>query len=91
MNRHSLKDLARASGFSLADRTGIVRVIVDLQTPQADAGDLGRLKGLGLTVRQIVKNKVIGSIDAECLPALRADALVREVEVSTPLKPHRRE
>jgi len=83
-----LKDLLRSTGQNLIGKTGRANVVVDLTTPAAEPECLRRLEGLGLSIRSVTHNKVIGSIAAEQLPALRGDSEVREVEESTQVKPH---
>jgi hypothetical protein len=86
--KSSLKQLLRSPKVGLFQTSGEVKVIVDLNMPRAGAECLARLERIGLDIRSITHNKVIGSINAEQLPSLRGDSDVREVEVSTRLKPH---
>lgn len=85
-----LAALLRSSPLNLdeSERSGPLQVIVDLHTREAGDGCLQQLESLGLRVNSVAGNKVIGSVDAAELPALRAHAEVREVEVSTRLHPH---
>lgn len=83
-----LKDILRKSNQGLTERQGQVKILAALRTPDPDEACLNRLRGLGLTIDRVVKNKIIGSIDAEKLAALRADADVEEAELSVPLKRH---
>lgn len=59
-----------------------------LKVAETDDACLGALRALGLTIDRVVKNKIIGSIAADCLAALRDDARVAEVELSASLDPH---
>ena len=86
----ALKDLLHQSDVSLARREGPVKVVVDLETSQPQEGCIERLGRLGLEVKEIIQNKIVGSIDAQRLTSLRNDADVREVEIGIPLKPHQR-
>jgi hypothetical protein len=67
---------------------GAVNVLVDLRVPEADDKRLRHFASLGLQVREVVKNKLIGSILAEKLAQLRNDPDVADVELAVPLKPH---
>ena len=86
--KDSLKKLLQSPKVGLFQTRGPVKVIVDLNAPSAGDECLARLKDLGLEIGGVTKNKVIGSIDAELLSALRSDSEVREVEISTVLKAH---
>ena len=69
------------------DRRGPCRVFVVLDTKAPDADLLGRLESLGLDVERTIGNKLIGTLAADRLDALRSCPGVLEVELSRPTKP----
>jgi hypothetical protein len=85
--KRSLRDLLNDSPFN-QEPTGRVTVTVDLRDAKASPGFFERCKSLGMSVEKVSPNKIVGSIDAGRLAGLRADAEVREVEISRTLKPH---
>jgi hypothetical protein len=85
--KRSLRDLLSASPYN-QEPAGRVTVSVDLRGAKASTGFLKRCKNMGMQVEKVSPNKVVGSIDSEQIAALRADAEVREVEISRTLKPH---
>jgi hypothetical protein len=68
-----------------ADR---LSVLVALRGDCLEEEARARLELLGLVVDRVVQNKVIGSIPASRLTALRGDPAVAQVEVSARLRPH---
>jgi hypothetical protein len=71
-------------------RPARVGVLVAIAGDEPSADCLERLGGVGLSIDRIVRNKLIGSIDRECLARLEQDPEVVEVEVSSTLEPHPR-
>lgn len=84
----NLKAIAHSAGESLGAPSTPVQVLVDLATRTVEPGCLGHLEDLGLTVDQVIGNKVLGTIAGENLSALRDDSAVAEVEISAQLQPH---
>ncbi len=78
-----------AAGEELTPSTGSVEVLIDLNLPAADDPSLERLEAYGVTVDEVIGNKVVGSLPADRLADLRADPQVAEVELSARLKAHR--
>jgi len=72
------------------ERRGIFtgNVIVVLNQEEASPECLEHLQSLGLESHRTINNQVLGVIDFEKLDLLRLDPNVREVEVSTVLRPH---
>ena len=85
-----LNALLRSSDLNLREneRSGPVQVTVDLHARDAEAACLRELESLGLDIKSVAGNKVIGSVEAARLPALRGHAGVREVETSVRLQRH---
>ena len=63
-------------------------MLVAMACNEPDDELLERFHSLGLEVHKVVRNKVIGTIDAECVARLEADDDVIEVEVSSRLRKH---
>jgi hypothetical protein len=85
----SLKDALKRAN----DEEASVRVIVELNTGasrEAAEEDLSPLRELGLDVERVIGNKVVGSVGAKKLAAIRALPSVRAVERSEKLSLHRR-
>lgn len=83
-----LKHILRESKQDLLVKRGRVKVFVELQEGAPDAQCLDHLHELGLTVDRVIKNKIVGSIEARFLAALEADPAVKATEVSAQLAPH---
>ena len=82
------RDVLRATRPGGPTGSGPVKVLVALRCAAADDDVRRRLEGLGMKIDAAVRNKVVGSVPATALDALRADPDVAEVEVSTALRPH---
>ncbi len=76
-----------AIGEDLASPSGPVKILIDLGVRSADEGCLRRLESYGVTVGEVVGNKVIGTIPGDRLADLRSDPDVADVEISAQLKP----
>lgn len=87
MNPSDLLRAMRPDGAGGQER---IKVLVALRRDAADPACRDRLQRLGLAVDGAVRNKLVGSIPAAQLDALRADPDVAEVEPSVPLRPHSR-
>jgi hypothetical protein len=74
-------------GFA-ASAAGAVKVFVALKSPTLDSATKYRLDQLQFVLEQTIANKLVGTIPATNLPALRADPSVSETEVSQRLSPN---
>ena len=88
MKSDNLKDILRKSNQGLTEKSGYVKVLVALKSSKPDQASLDRLRALGLSIDRVVRNKVIGSIAADRLNALKKDPQVAEAELSVRLGPH---
>ena len=68
-----------------------VRVLVALSMRDPSADDLKHVQELGLEIEQVIKNKLIGSIDNKRIKVLRDCSRVESVEVSGKLRLHVKE
>lgn len=82
-----MSDLKSILKRELGQGDETIDVLVALAHSRADDALLGELRKLGLEIREVVGNKVIGRIAADGLSALEASASVAEVERSVRLKP----
>lgn len=82
-----LKDKLKQIGAS-RHVDGEIAVLVELASQAADKASLRRLKDVGLTVDEVLGNKIVGRIDSELEPDLESLSIVAVVERSVKLKPH---
>ena len=77
----------RTAGEDLEPPAETIQVLIDLETRTADEARLRKLEDYGVTVEEVVDNKIIGRLPGDRLDDLRADPEVAEVEISTRLEP----
>jgi hypothetical protein len=65
-----------------------VNVLIALNQPRPDQACRDRLTGIGLSIKSVVDNKIVGTIPATRVDELKADPCVAEVETSVALRPH---
>ena len=81
-----LKKALQNSGLDLLASSRTTKVIVALRVAEPDAACLDHLRGLGLSIERVLRSKVIGTVEARAIPALKADPRVEAVERSVPLE-----
>ena len=64
-----------------------VKLFLTVDSVKPDANTLERLRSLGFTLQGTIRDKLIGSAPKSSLQSIRNDPAVREVEVSSPLRP----
>lgn len=88
MTMSKLKNFLQRTGRDLKNPTGDVEVIVDLNVSVAEQSCIAKLQAAGLVVRDVIQNKVVGTMPAERIEELRQLDSVREVELSVSLQRH---
>ena len=83
-----LKDFLSRTGRDLLNRSGTVTVLVQMNSSSVTPVRLKELRDLGLSVTGVINDVVTGTIDAGRVEPLRKAPGVREVEISTQLRPH---
>jgi hypothetical protein len=83
-----LKDFLSRTGRDLLKPSGTVAVLVQMTARSVSPVRLNELRALGLSVTEVVNDVVMGTIDASQVEQLRSGPGVREVEISTKLRPH---
>ena len=87
--RKSLRAILQSSGLNLVNKVGLVRVQLELRTTQLDAFSRNTLQVCGLSIDQVVGNKVFGTIDAQRRSDLAQLDFIASIEDAVPLHPHR--
>lgn len=82
--KDKLKEI-RASRLHPGDE---IAVIVELSLREPDDGCLQQLQDAGLTIDEVIGNKVVGRIASESETILESLSVVTSVERSVKLKPH---
>jgi len=83
------RDFLRATRPGDAQPTGgRVKVLAALNRGELDGPSRKRLEALGMSIDAVISNKIVGSLPAGNLQALRADPIIAEVQTSVPLHPH---
>ncbi len=85
-----LKNKLREIRESRLDPGGEIAVLVELSLRQTDDKCIQQLRDAGLTIDEVIGNKIVGRIDRESEKALELLSVVRSVERSVKLKPHRK-
>ena len=83
-----LKDKLREIRASRLDPDGEITVFVELSVREPDEACLQQLQAAGLTIREVIGNKVVGRIDSESAKSLELLSVVTNVERSVKLKFH---
>jgi hypothetical protein len=66
---------------------GRVKVLLALARGELDPPTRKWLEQCGLSIERAIADKITGSIDADNIPALRADPRIREIETAQRLHP----
>ena len=87
MQKH-IQEYLRSAALGVGEPHEQVKVLVELSVADLGTDGLDELRAIGLSIDEVIHNKILGSIMASEIEALRSHRFVTEVELSHKLKLH---
>lgn len=83
-----IQEYLRSYAAGIEDPHKPVKVLVALSVAEPEADALDELRAIGLSIDELIHNKILGSIMPTALETLRSHRVVSEVELSQKLNLH---